>query len=77
LINNLVDAGADFVTDSVKVGDVVSNITDNTYATVTAVTNLTTLALSENIFPDDPWVVHAYSVEGTRVKLMGWFRAEE
>ena len=74
LINNLVDAGADFVTDDVKVGDVVSNITDNTYATVTAVTNLTTLALSANIFPDDPWVVHAYSIEGTRVKLMGWFR---
>lgn len=77
LINNLVDAAADFVTDAVKVGDVVANITDNTYATVTAVTNLTTLALSENIFPDDPWVIHAYSVEGTRVKLMGWFRAGE
>jgi hypothetical protein len=74
LVNNLVDAGADFVTNDVKVGDVVANITDNTYATVTAVTNLTTLALSENIFPDTPWIVHAYSIEGTRVKLMGWFR---
>jgi len=77
LVDNLVDSGADFVTDAVSVGDVVANITDNTYATVTAVTDLNTLALSANIFPDDPWVVHAYSVEATRCKLMGWFRAED
>jgi len=75
-VNKLVDAGADFVSDSVKVGDVVANITDNLYATVTAVDNLTTLSLSENIFTavGAPWA--AYSIEGTRVKLMGWFRAE-
>jgi len=70
----LIDSGADFVTDSIKVGDVVANITDNTYATVTEVTDLHTIVLSEDIFPDDPFVPHAYSIEGTRVKLMGWFR---
>jgi len=72
--NKLVASGADFVTDGVKVGDVVANITDNLYATVTARDNLTTLSLSANIFTATgiPWA--AYSVEGTRVKLMGWFR---
>lgn len=74
LINNLVDSTADFVTANVNVGDVVANIPDNTYATVTTRTNLTTLILSENIFPDDPAPGDAYSIEGTRVKLMGWFR---
>ena len=73
-LDQMIDSGADFVTDGVKVGDVVANITDNTYATVTAVTNLTTLALSENIFPDNPSSGDKYSIEGTRVKLMGWFR---
>ena len=72
--NKLVDAGADFVTDGVKIGDVVANITDNLYATVTAAPAATNLTLSENIFAATgvPWA--AYSVEGTRVKLMGWFR---
>lgn len=74
LLNSLHDSGADFVTDSVSIGDVVANITNNTYATVTAVTDLHKLLLSENIFPDDPSVADAYSIEGTRVKLMGWFR---
>lgn len=74
LLDNLVDSTALFETANVKVGDVVSNITDNTYATVTAVTNETTLVLSENIFPDDPAPGDSYSIEGTRVKLMGWFR---
>lgn len=73
----LIDAGADFVTDAVKVGDVVSNIADNLYATVTAIDDLNNLSLSENIFTavGIPWAT--YSIEGTRVKLMGWFRAEE
>jgi len=72
--SKLVDSGADFVTDAVAIGDVVVNITDNEYATVTAVDDLNTLALSANIFTatGSPWAT--YSVEGTRVKLMGWFR---
>lgn len=75
--SKLIDAGADFVTDAIKVGDVVANITDNLYATVTAIDDLNNLSLSENIFTavGAPWA--AYSIEGTRVKLMGWFRAEE
>jgi len=72
--SKLIDGGADFVTDSVSIGDVVSNITDNLYATVTVVDDLNNLSLSENIFTavGVPWA--AYSIEGTRVKLMGWFR---
>jgi len=72
--SKLIDAGADFVTDNIAVGDVVANITDNLYASVTAVDDLNNLSLSENIFTavGAPWA--AYSIEGTRVKLMGWFR---
>ena len=72
--NKLVDSGADFVTDAVVVGNVVANIADGLYASVTARDNLTTLSLSENIFTatGSPWAT--YSIEGTRVKLMGWFR---
>ena len=72
--SKLINSGADFVTDNVAVGDVVANITDNLYATVTAVDDLNNLSLSENIFTATgaPWAT--YSIEGTRVKVMGWFR---
>ena len=72
--SKLIDAGADFVTDNVAIGDVVANITDNLYATVTAIDDLNNLSLSENIFTavGAPWAT--YSIEGTRVKVMGWFR---
>ena len=73
-LNQLVDTDADFVTDKIAIGDVVANIPGETYATVTAITDLNTLELSENIFPEDPWAERAYTIEGTRVKLMGWFR---
>jgi len=75
--SKLIDAGADFVTDAVAIGDVVANITDQLYATVTAVDDLNNLSLSANIFTavGAPWAT--YTIEGTRVKLMGWFRAGE
>ena len=47
--NNLVDANADF-TSTVKVGYIAFNQTDKTFAKITAITNSTTLALSDNIF---------------------------
>tara|TARA_R100001086_G_scaffold69376_1_gene33033 strand:- start:8904 stop:11435 length:2532 start_codon:yes stop_codon:yes gene_type:complete len=47
--NNLVDANANF-TGTVEVGYIVFNELDGTSAKVTAVTNATTLALSDNIF---------------------------
>ena len=47
--NNLVDANANF-TGTVEVGYIVFNEVDGTSAKVTAVTNATTLALSDNIF---------------------------
>lgn len=72
--SKLVDSGADFVTDAVAIGDVVANITDNLYSTVIAVDDLNTLSLSADIFTatGSPWAT--YNIEGTRVKLMGWFR---
>ncbi len=48
--DKLVDSGADFVTDAVVVGDTVYNTTDATAATVTAIDDLNTLAIDEDIF---------------------------
>lgn len=72
--SKLIDSGANFVGDNVAIGDVVANITDESYATVIAVDDLNNLSLSENIFTavGAPWAT--YTIEGTRVKLMGWFR---
>lgn len=47
--DNLVDANADF-TSTVKVGYIAFNEVDGTSAKITAITNSTTLALSDNIF---------------------------
>ena len=55
--NNLVDANASF-TDTVKVGYIAFNRTDKTSAKITAVTNATTLALSDDIFESgDAYVI--------------------
>lgn len=75
--SKLLDSGATFLAKGTSIGDVVANITKNVYATVTALDSETLLSLSANIFTatGSPWDV--YSIEGTRVKLMGWFRAED
>lgn len=73
LANHLVDSAAHFITNKVAIGDVVANITDQTYATVTAVNTDTDLTLSADIFV----ITETYTVKGSRLKLMGWFRAEE
>lgn len=75
--NKLIDSAATFQTNNVGVGDVVANITEERYASVTSVDSETQLTLSDNIFPAAEGTGKSYSVEGTRVKLMGWFRAEE
>ena len=46
----LIDSAATFVTNSVRTGDIVYNITDSTAATVVSVTNQTTLVLNADIF---------------------------
>jgi len=51
LLNNLVDATADFITLGVKEGDVVSNAVTNQAATVVSVVSATTLQISGSIFP--------------------------
>lgn len=48
--NKLEDSTADFVTDSVKIGDTVKNTTDGTTTHVTAVDDLNTLSVADDIF---------------------------
>ena len=69
--NKLVDSAATFVADGVAVGHAVANITDQTFATVTAVDSATQLSLSANIFVSG----EAYTIEGPRARIMGWFQA--
>jgi len=72
--DKLICIGATFITKNVAVADVVANITESRYASVTAVDSETQLSLSSDIFPVAEGFGKTYSVEGTRVKLMGWFR---
>lgn len=71
--NKLVHSGADFVSDAVKIGNVVANITDQTFATVTAIDSATTLSLSADIFVSG----EVYTIEGPRTRLMGWYQARD
>ena len=70
----LIHNTATFETNNVAIGDIVANITKNKYASVTAIDSETQLTLSEDIFPVAQGNGNSYSVEGTRCKLMGWFR---
>lgn len=72
--DKLIDSAATFTTNNVAIADVVANITQNKYASVTAVDSETQLSLSADIFPVAQGTGKSYSVEGTRCKLMGWFR---
>jgi len=71
--NHLVDTAATFVTNGVAVGHIVANITDQTFATVITVNSETDLTLSADIFVN----TEAYTVEGPRARLMGWFQAKD
>lgn len=75
--DKLVDSAATFSTLNVAVADVVANITKNKYASVTTVDSETQLSLSTDIFPVAQGNDNSYSVEGTRCKLMGWFRERD
>lgn len=68
--DKLVDSGADFVTDGVAVGDIIANTTDDTQCSVTAIDDLNTLSVSEDIFVSG----ENYVINGTRITLVGWFR---
>jgi hypothetical protein len=65
--NSLVDSGATFVSNNVKSGDIVYNITDGTAATVVSVTSETTLVLNADIFDITPtnYVVYTASPQST------------
>ena len=67
--DHLINSGATFVTDGVEIGQVVANITDQTFATVTAVNSETDLTLSDDIFVSG----EKYTVDGPRSRVMGWF----
>ena len=49
--NNLTDIAATFVTNNVRTGDIVYNITDGTAATVVSVASNTSLTMNADIFP--------------------------
>jgi hypothetical protein len=69
--NHLIDSTNNFKTDgTAAVGDVVSNTTDQTFATVTAVAD-GDLTLSADIFTTG----ENYTIDGPRARIMGWFRA--
>jgi hypothetical protein len=73
LANHLVDAAATFTTAAVAVGDIVANITDQTFAAVTAINSQIDLTLSADIFVSG----ETYTVDGPRARLMGWFQATD
>ncbi|GAH66171.1 unnamed protein product, partial [marine sediment metagenome] len=68
--NKLVNSLADFVTDAIVAGYIVANITDQTFAAVTARDDLNTLSLSADIMVSGD----VYTIEGPRARLMGWFQ---
>ena len=48
--SKLVDTSENFTTQGVRIGDRINNITDTTYATVTALDSATTLSVSADVF---------------------------
>lgn len=71
--NKLADSTAGFVVDGVAVGHIVANITDQTFATITAVDSAILLSLSADIFVSG----ESYTIEGPRARIMGWFQATD
>lgn len=60
---SIADTSADFVTDGVKVGDIISNTTDKLTTIVTGLTSDTQLAVEDDIFASgDSYVIHSQSV---------------
>ena len=48
--DKLVDTSESFTTQDVRIGDRINNVTDTTYATVTAIDSATTLSVSADVF---------------------------
>ncbi len=48
--NDLIDSSENFTTQGVRVGDRITNTTDTTYATVTAIEDANTLSVSADVF---------------------------
>jgi len=48
--DKLVDSSESFTTQGVRIGDRITNVTDTTYATVTALDSATTLSVSADVF---------------------------
>ena len=48
--DKLVDSSESFTTQGVRIGDRINNVTDTTYATVTAIDSATTLSVSADVF---------------------------
>jgi len=68
--NKLVDTGADFVTDLIKENMIVKNRTTGEYSYVTAVDDLNTLTLNDNIFLTTDDIYYVYDYEDMNVLIM-------
>lgn len=62
LLNNLIDSSANFVTDGVTAGDILYNLTTDSYAEIISVT-INTLVLDSDIFLA---LGQTYSVQGSQ-----------
>lgn len=71
--NHLVDGAATFVSHNIKVGNVVENYTDATFAKVTAIDSETDVQIDTDIMAD----TESYKIGAPKSKLMGWFQSED
>jgi len=63
--DKLVDSAADFVTDKISIGDIIYNTTDLTQTTVTAIDDLNTLSVADDIFVSgESYRIHMLSPTG-------------
>lgn len=51
---HLIDSSANFITQNVRIGDIIYNLTDGTAATVSSILNATTIVCSAAIFSTSP-----------------------
>ena len=75
--NKLEDSGADFVTDVVAVGMWIHNTTDDTWTTITAVDDLNTLSILNDIFVSGEDYVVGMGLTGNETGLAAYYKFVE
>jgi hypothetical protein len=71
--NHLVDAAATFISHNIKIGMVIENLTDNTFAKVSAIDSEIDLQIDTDIMAN----LEKYKIGAPRSKLMGWFQSTQ